>query len=88
MDKIKSIPLSFTFSLVVANPEIIVIGGGVAQAGKLLFGPIKRTVKKRALPGPAKTAKIVPSQLEENVSIIGAVALALEKIFKVYMIQS
>jgi len=70
------------------NPEIIVIGGGVAQAGKLLFGPIKRTVKKRALPGPAKTAKIVPSQLDENVSIIGAVALALEMIFKVYMTQS
>lgn len=67
------------------NPEIIIIGGGVAQAGKLLFEPIKRTVKKRALPGPFKLAKIVSSQLGENVSTIGAASLALEKIFKVYI---
>ncbi len=68
------------------NPEIIIIGGGVAQAGKLLFEPIKRTVKRRALPGPGKRAKIVPSELGENVTVIGAAALALEKIFKVHMI--
>ena len=67
------------------NPEIVIIGGGVAQAGKLLFEPIRRTVRKRALPGPAKLAKIVSSQLGENVSTIGAAALALEKIFKVHM---
>lgn len=67
------------------NPEIIIIGGGVAQAGKLLFEPIKRTVKKRALPGPAKLVKIVPAKLGENVSTIGAGYLALEKIFKVHM---
>lgn len=67
------------------NPEIIIIGGGVAQAGKLLFEPIKRTVRKRALPGPVKRAKIVSSQLGENVSIIGAASLALEKTFKVHM---
>ena len=67
------------------NPEIIVIGGGVAQAGGLLFESIKRTVKKRALPGPAKIAKIVSSQLGENVSTIGAASLALEKIFKVHI---
>jgi len=67
------------------NPELVIIGGGIAQAGKLFFEPIKRTVKKRALPGPAKIAKIVPSQLGENVSIIGAASLALEKIFKVHI---
>ncbi len=67
------------------NPEIVIIGGGVAQAEKLLFEPIRRTVRKRALPGPAKLAKIVSSQLGENVSTIGAVSLALEKIFKVNM---
>ncbi len=67
------------------NPQIIIIGGGVAQAEKLLFEPIKRTVKKRALPGPGKLVKIVPSQLGENVSIIGAASLALEKTFKVHI---
>lgn len=67
------------------NPQIVIIKGGVAQAGGLLFGPIKRTVKKRALPGPAKLAKIVPAKLGENVSIIDAASLILEKTFKVHM---
>lgn len=67
------------------NPEIIIIGGGVAQAGGLLFVSIKRTVKKRVLPGPGKIVKIVPAKLGENVSTIGAASLALEKIFKVHM---
>ena len=67
------------------NPEIIIIGGGVTQAGKLLFEPIKRTVKKRALLGPSKIAKIVPATLGDDVSIIGAASLALEKTFKVHM---
>jgi len=67
------------------NPEIVIIGGGVAHAGKLLFEPIKRTVRKRALPGPGKIAKIVPSQLGDDVSIIGAAALVLEKTFKVHI---
>ena len=65
------------------NPEIVVIGGGVARAGELLFEPIRRTVKKRALPGPGKIAKIVPSKLGDDVSIIGAASLALERAFKV-----
>jgi glucokinase-like ROK family protein len=68
------------------DPEIVIIGGGVAQAGRLLFEPIRRTVKKR-VPGSGKTkiAKIVLSKLGENVSIIGAASLALEKIFKVHI---
>jgi len=31
------------------NPEIIVIGGGVAQLGDLLLDPIRKTVKERSL---------------------------------------
>lgn len=67
----------------VYNPEVIIIGGGVAQAGKLLFEPVRRTVKERALPGSAKIAKIVPAQLGDRASIIGAAALVLERVFKV-----
>jgi len=66
----------------VYNPEMIIIGGGVAQAGNFLFEPLKRVVKERALPRAVKVVKIVPSQLKDDASLIGAAALALEKTFK------
>ncbi len=54
------------------NPEMVVIGGGVARAGRLLFGPIRRTVKERAMNIPARKVKIVPAKLGEEAGLIGA----------------
>lgn len=59
------------------NPQIIVVGGGVAKAGKVLFDAIKKTVKERALPAALKDLKIVPSKLQEKAGLIGAAGLAL-----------
>jgi len=58
------------------NPEILVIGGGIAQAGRLLFDPILRTVRARALMVPASTCKIVPAQLGDDAGVVGASVLA------------
>lgn len=58
------------------NPEIIVIGGGIAQAGKLLFDPVRRTVRARAHMVPASTCRIVSSQLGEDAGVVGAAVLA------------
>ncbi len=58
------------------NPEILVIGGGIAQAGRWLFEPILRTVRARAHMVPAATCRLVPSQLGDDAGVIGAAALA------------
>jgi glucokinase len=66
------------------NPEIVVIGGGVAQgAGELLFDPMWETIRR---PNYAvldssywEDLKIVGPALGEDVSLIGAAALALRK---------
>ena len=60
------------------NPQMIVIGGGVAGAGDILFHGIKKTIRERALDLPAKTVKIVAAKLKENAGIIGAAVLAKE----------
>lgn len=57
------------------NPERIVIGGGLAKAGKWLFGPIRQTVQKRAMRGLG-TVAIVPAQLGTSAGVIGAALLA------------
>lgn len=58
------------------NPEIVVIGGGVMQAGELLFSPIRQVVGERAMRVPA-AAKIVPAALGQDAGILGAAALAV-----------
>ncbi len=58
------------------NPEVLVVGGGIAQAGKLLFDPILRTVRARAHMVPASTCRVVASQLGDDAGIIGASVLA------------
>ncbi len=57
------------------NPERIIIGGGVADAGEPLFKSIRRTVGERALPVPGKAVKILKAKLGNDAGIIGAAAL-------------
>jgi glucokinase len=59
------------------NVEKIVIGGGVAEAGKTLFDSIKKTVRARAMKLPAKTVKIVKAKLGYDAGLIGAATLVL-----------
>jgi glucokinase len=57
------------------NPEKIIIGGGVAEAGELIFGPIRSTVKRRAMPVPGRAVKILKAKLGNDAGVIGAAAL-------------
>ena len=62
----------------VLNPDAIVIGGGVAKAGEVLFDPIRRSVCSRTPKVFHEFLKIVPATLENDAGIIGNAALALE----------
>lgn len=57
------------------NPELVVIGGGVSAAGELLLEPVRRAVSRRAMPGPASVARIVPALLGNDAGLIGAASL-------------
>ncbi|MBI2305245.1 MAG: ROK family protein [Chloroflexi bacterium] len=59
----------------ILNPEVIVIGGGVAQMGAFLVDPAVATMRKRALSLPAQTVKVVPGQLGEQAALLGMVKL-------------
>ena len=59
----------------ILNPEVIVIGGGVALAGDILFTPLKEKLKKYVLPMALEDLKIVPGVLGNEAGIKGAVGL-------------
>ena len=60
------------------NPDRIVIGGGVAKAGPLVFEPIKRTIRERTSGIYHEHLEIVPAELGNDGGIIGSAALAVD----------
>ncbi len=65
------------------NPELVIIGGGIARAGDLIFEPLKKAVQKRAFSVSAEVAKIIPVSLGKDCTVIGAAALVLKEMFKI-----
>jgi len=55
--------------------EVVAIGGGLAQAGSLLFGPVDETVRRYARLDFARDVRVVPAGLGQDAGLIGAAAL-------------
>ncbi len=60
------------------NPNVVVLGGGVTQAGDRLFEPVRTMVKERAMPISRETARILPVELGDDAGLYGALAIALD----------
>lgn len=57
----------------IINPEVVVLGGGVALAGDILLNPMKEKMVKYALPVTLEELKIVQGVLGNEAGIKGAV---------------
>lgn len=66
------IGIGLTSVINLLNPEKVIIGGGVAEAGDLLLDPIRKTIKERAMVVAGSAVEIVPAQLGNNAGVIGA----------------
>ncbi len=62
------------------NLDAIIIGGGVADAGEVLFETIKRTILLRAMSVQAKRVKVFKARLGNDAGIIGAGYLVKERL--------
>ncbi|HEX6539677.1 MAG TPA: ROK family protein [Candidatus Dormibacteraeota bacterium] len=58
-------------------PEVIAIGGGLINAGDLLFGPLHAAVPEIAFAWPMQRCRIVPAALGTDAGLVGAVAWAV-----------
>jgi predicted NBD/HSP70 family sugar kinase len=63
------------------NPEVIVIGGGIEQAGSLLLEPVWRSVKQYAYEEPASMVDVLPAQLGHNAVALGAACWVIREVF-------
>jgi len=53
-------------------PDRVVVGGGVAAAGDLLFGPLRASLAARARVAPLERIEVVPATLGPGAGAIGA----------------
>jgi glucokinase len=60
------------------NPELVVLGGGFARAGDLLFEPARRVVAERTLTPARDVVRIVPALLGVEAGLIGAGLVGFE----------
>ncbi len=61
------------------DPDMVVLGGGVAQMGALLFDTVREVVKQRVLMVPTDRLRIEASLAGEQAGMLGGIALAMKR---------
>ena len=59
------------------DPEIIVFGGGLTDALNLMMPSIKSEIANRVMSNQKDKVKLVISQIEEDVALLGAASIFL-----------
>jgi len=57
--------------------EVVSVGGGLSQAGRLLFDPLGESLRSHARLDFARQVQVVPAELGQSAGLIGAAALIL-----------
>lgn len=64
------------------NPEMIVIGGGVADAGDGFIARIKQAIEKKAMKSALRGLKVARAVLGNDAGFVGGISLAAEMYMK------
>jgi glucokinase-like ROK family protein len=62
------------------NPEMVVVGGPLSEAGDCLLPPIQEAVESTTLPEIGEQVRILLSAFGADASVVGAAALVLQRI--------
>lgn len=61
----------------ILQPQAFIVGGGVASAGEVLFGPLRRALADRLSPVFAERIEIKLAELGNDAGVVGGATLAL-----------
>jgi len=60
------------------DPEVIILGGGMAAVADLYLGPLQKAMFERAQPLAANQVRVVVSRMADTVNLLGCARLAWE----------
>ena len=63
-------------AIALLNPDIVIVGGGVATAGEKFFRPLRATVSRHVFRPFRNNYRLVPPKLGQSVVVVGAALLA------------
>lgn len=70
------------------SPEMVLIGGGVAQSGDLIFEKVREIVNKRTIQTTSRKVKIEPATFGMQAASKGAIALILNEVLNLKFSQN
>lgn len=76
-EKLACLMMNLMYALV---PDAFIIGGGVAQAGELLFAPLRRRLKEQLFPVHYAALSILPAHFGTDSGLVGAGLLAADSL--------
>ncbi|MFL5778642.1 MAG: ROK family protein [Chloroflexota bacterium] len=62
------------------DPEVVVLGGGVTNAGEQLLGPVREQALRLALAPSARAARIERAALGDRLGVVAAAGVAIERL--------
>lgn len=71
----RALGLAIASATVLCDLEVVAIGGGLSQAGPLLFDPLEATLRERVGLEFARAVRVVPAALGQEAGLVGAAAL-------------
>jgi glucokinase len=75
-DATEALALALAWTSVVVAPQAILLGGGLARSGRLLFEPVRQALGRHL--GVVREPQLVPATLQDEAGVLGAALLAWE----------
>jgi glucokinase len=72
--------LGLKSAIMLLNPARVVIGGGIAKAGQVLFGPLREELRRQITAWSGARLEVVPAALGDDSGLWGALALAGQEV--------
>ena len=71
----EAIAIAIASAAAVCDLDLVVLGGGVANAGEVLFGPLRTALPRYAGLSFLRDLRVVPAELGRDAGLVGACAL-------------
>lgn len=73
----RALGLAIASAVNLCDLDVVTIGGGLSQAGPLLFDPLQATLRDHTRMEFARRVRVVPAALGQDAGLVGAAALLL-----------
>ncbi|MGD9015543.1 MAG: ROK family transcriptional regulator [Candidatus Omnitrophota bacterium] len=77
----KRLGIRIAYLVNIFNPEVVVIGGGLEEAGEDFLVKVEQTIREWAFREMTEDLKVVYTQLKENAVALGAASLVVREVF-------